>query len=177
MNTRTLRGFKFPVERIALALLAACVLHADTSFTFQNGVSGYAGAKDLSINTQYSQYNGGNGVIWRGDPELGCYTTTGTGSYAVRYLLKFGALTIPAGSRVVSATLSISLDSWTAGGNITGFYLKNSWNADSNNIGWVHRDDTNNWDGPGASSAGVDTVAGKSFQAAKLSSSRACPCR
>src|SRR4051812_38878872 len=109
MNTRILRSFRFRLEPIALALVAVSVLHADSAFTFQNGVNGYAGAKDLSINTQYAQYNGGNGIIWRGDPELGCYTTTGTGSYQARYLLKFGALTIPAGSHVVSATLAISL--------------------------------------------------------------------
>ena len=91
--------------RIVLALLAVSTLYADTTLTFQNGVNGYSGAKDFSINTQYSQYNGGNGVPWKGDPELGCYTTTGDGSYTVRYLVKFGSLPIPAGSTVVSATL------------------------------------------------------------------------
>ena len=127
-------------------MLLTSPLMADTTVTFQNGANGYTGAKDLSINTQYSQYNGGNGVLWRGDPELGCYTTTGTGSYAVRYLLKFGGLTIPAGSTVVSATLTIALDSWNNGsGNITGFYLKNAWNPASNDIGWLHRDDAMNW--------------------------------
>src|SRR5215470_12498715 len=149
MNTRI-------VQRVVLTLIAACALQADTTFTFQNGINGYSGAKDISINTQYSQYNGGNGTQWRGDPELGCYTTTGTGSYTVRYLLKFGGLSIPVGSSVVSATLAISLDSWNSGpGNITGFYLKNTWNPDANNIGWLHRDDaSHDWAGPGASSAG-----------------------
>ncbi len=139
------------------------------SFTFQNGVNGYSGAKDISINTQYSQYNGGNGTQWRGDPELGCYTTTGDGSYSARYLLKFGSLPVAAGSQVVSATLAISLDSWNQSpGNITGFYLKNAWDPTSSRLGWLHRDATNDWAGPGASSAGVDTVAGKSFQVPAL---------
>jgi len=151
------------------ALLAASALHADTSVTFQDGVNGYSGAKDVSINTQYAQYNGGNGVLWRGDAELGCYTTTGSDSYSVRYLLKFGNLTIPAGSTVVSATLTMSLDTWSSGtSNITGFYLKNAWNPDSSRIGWLHRDDTVDWASGGASSAGVDTVAGKTFQVPAL---------
>ena len=169
MNTRTVRGFRVPIQRAVFALLAASTLHADTTVTFQNGANGYSGAKDVSINTQYSQYNGGNGVLWRGDPELGCYTTTGSDAYSVRYLLKFGGLTVPAGSTVVSATLSISLDSWNPGsGNITGFYLNNTWDAASSKIGWLHRDDTHDWAGAGASSAGADTVAGKSFQVPAL---------
>src|SRR5215471_21143411 len=169
MNDRTLRGLRAPMRRLVFAFLATSGLYADTTLTFQNGVNGYSGAKDLSINTQYSQYNGGNGVLWRGDPELGCYTTRGTGSYSVRYLLKFGGLAIPAGSRVVSATLALSLDSWNSGsGNIAGFYLNNSWNPDSNRIGWIHRDDANDWAAPGASAAGVDTAAGKSFRVPPL---------
>jgi hypothetical protein len=168
MNTQTLRGFRIPIiqiQRAVFALLAASTLHADTTFTFKNGVNGYSGAKDFSINTQYSQSNGGNGVRWTGDAELGCYTTTDSSSYTVRYLLKFGGLTIPAGSSVTSATLSLSFDYWDSGpGNLTGFYLKNAWNPASNSMGWIHRDTSANWASPGASSAGVDTVAGKSFQ-------------
>src|SRR5579871_530497 len=166
MKTGSLCDFQAPIRLFVLAGLVTSAVYADTTFTFQNGVNSYTGAKDVSINTQYSQYNGGNGVLWRGDSELGCYTTTGTGSYAVRYLLKFGGISIPAGSKVTAATLAISLDTWTAAaaGNITGFYLLNPWNPDANNIGWLHRDDANNnWAGPGASSVGVDTVAGKSF--------------
>ena len=169
MKTRSLRSMRLLVQFVIPALLAVPALRADTTFTFQNGAAGYAGAQDVSINTQYSQYNGGNGVLWRGDSELGCYTTTGTGSYTVRYLLKFGGLSIPAGSKVVSATLAIALDSWNEGsGNITGFYLKNTWSGASSQIGWIHRDDGNDWGAGGASSAGVDTVAAKGFQVPPL---------
>jgi hypothetical protein len=159
------------MNRVVLALAAATMmlLHADTTVTFQNGVGGYTGSKDFSINTQYAEYNGGNGVTWRDTPELGCYTTTGSGSYAVRYLLKFDGLTVPAGSRVVSASLSLTFSSWNASsGNITGLYVRNSWNAASNRLGWVFRDDANSWASPGASSAGVDTISGKSFQVSAL---------
>src|SRR5580765_2465008 len=98
--------------QVILPLLIASTLHADTTLTFRNGANSYTGSADVSINTQYSQYNGGNGVQWTGDPELGCYTTTGSGAYSVRYLLKFGSLSIPAGSQVVSAALSMSIDNW-----------------------------------------------------------------
>jgi len=45
-----------------LALLIASTLHADTTLTFRNGSNGYTGSTDVSINTQYAQYNGGNGI-------------------------------------------------------------------------------------------------------------------
>ena len=162
MNIRPIRG-------VWLALLAASTLCADTSYTFQNGAGGYVSASDFSINTQYAQYNGGNGVRWTGDAELACYSTTGADAYAVRYLLKFGGLAVPAGSNVVSATLTLTFDSWESGpGDITGFYLKNGWNAASKNMGWVHRDNSSDWAAGGASAAGTDTVAGKSFQVPAL---------
>src|SRR5215831_13476811 len=98
MNMRTLRAIRMPIQQVVLVLAAASISLADTTFTFQNGVNSYAGGKDASINTQYAQSNGGNGIIWRGDPELGCYTVSGADGYAVRYLLKFGGISIPAGS-------------------------------------------------------------------------------
>ncbi len=162
-------GLIRPFLRIALALLATLALYGDSTVTFQNGVNAYSGAKDVSINTQYAQYNGGNGILWRGDSELATYTTTGSGSYAVRYLVKFGGLSVPPGSTVVSASITLGFDYWDQGsGNITGFYLKNTWNPDSNNIGWVHRDNSLDWSGAGASAAGIDTVAGKTFQVPAL---------
>ncbi len=161
MTTRLIRGF---VGNAICALISISALHADTTFTFQNGVNGYSASKDVSINTQYADSNGGNGILWRGDSELGCYTVTGSGGYTARYLLKFGSLSIPAGSQVVSATLSMSFDYWDSGsGNITGYYLKNSWDPASNRIGWLHRNGSNDWASAGASTSGVDTVAGKSF--------------
>ncbi len=172
MNLQLLRKFRVPFGCVILALLVASALHANSTFTFQNGSNGYTGAADASINTQYSQYNGGNGIPWKGDaadPELGCYTTTGSGAYSVRYILKFGSLAIPAGSQVVSATLAISLDFWNAGsGNITGFYLKNTWDPASGRLGWVHKDAATDWASPGASSVGIDTITGKNFQVPAL---------
>ena len=169
MTIRPLRSRIAPLLPVVLALFIPATLFADTTFTFQNGANTYAGAADVSINTQYAQYNGGNGIQWRGDPELGCYTTTGADAYSVRYLLKFAGLSVPAGSVVVSASLTMALDSWNdGGGNISGFYLRNSWNPASSRIGWLHRDSTSDWAAGGASSVGIDTVAGKSFRVPPL---------
>ena len=165
MNQRVIRRMITSMTRIGAGLLAAAVLYADTTFTFQNGVDGYSSAKDFSINTQYASSNGGNGVRWTGNSELGCYNITGSGAYMARYLLLFGSLTIPAGSHVASATLTLTPDYWDNGpGNITGFYLRNTWNPAFSQMGWLHRDISVDWAGPGASAAGIDTVAGKSFQ-------------
>jgi hypothetical protein len=169
MNIRVWGSRRIGLLQGALALVAGLPLPAQTVHTFQNGAGGYSSARDVSINTQYSQYNGGNGVSWKGVPQLGCYTTTGSGAYAVRYLLKFSDLSVLAGQQVTAASLSLTLESWNAGvGNITGLYLRNSWDPAFNNLGWVRRDATQNWAAPGASAAGVDTVAGKSFQVPAL---------
>ncbi|MBS1827263.1 MAG: Ig-like domain-containing protein [Acidobacteria bacterium] len=148
----------------AFLFLSLFSLHAQTTAIFQNGTGGYLGAKDFSINTQYAQYNGGNGVQWKGTPQLACYTTTGSDPYTVRYLLKFENLNISAGSTVSSASLTLAFESWNSGsGSITGSYLKNAWNPASSRMGWINRNDTAQWAAPGASSPGIDTVAGKSF--------------
>src|SRR5206468_1624462 len=77
----------------------------------------------------------------------------------------------PAGSQVVSASLTLAFDYWDTGsGNITGFYLKNAWDPASSRMGWVHRNATSDWATPGASSQGIDVIAGKSFQVPALRS-------
>jgi len=155
--------------RIMILLLSALTVRGGSTFTFQNGANGYSGTQDISINTQYAQYNGGNGTQWRGNPELGCFMLTGDGAYTAEYLLKFTGLTVPAGSTIVSASLAISLDSWNNGpGNITGFYVQNSWDGTFSNLGWLHRDATHDWAVAGASGSGTDLVAGKSFQVPTL---------
>ena len=80
MKSRVFRYLRAPVLQGMAALMAVSALGANTTYTFRNGVNSYTGSADFSINTQYAQYNGGNGVQWTGGDELGCYTTTGSGS-------------------------------------------------------------------------------------------------
>ena len=107
MKRRAFEQLKAPILQAMATLVAASALHASTTYTFRNGVNGYAGSADFSINTQYAESNGGNGVQWKGGSELGCYATTGPGAYTAKYLLKFANLAIPAGSQVVSAQLAL----------------------------------------------------------------------
>jgi hypothetical protein len=169
MTSRIVSGIYILIHQTFLVVLAVHALRAGNTFTFQNGANGYSGAQDVSINTQYAQYNGGNGATFKGAPELDCFTITGDGGYTAKYLLKFTGLTVPAGSTVVSASLAISLDSWNEGpGNITGFYIQNTWDSTSSKLGWLHRDATHDWAAAGASGNGTDLIAGKSFQVPAL---------
>lgn len=147
---------------VALAS-AATGAAAATTYTYRNGVNGYTGSVDVAINNQYAQYNGGNGITNVSSSQMSAYNTTGTDAYSVRYLLRFGNLSIPAGSQVISASLSLTADAFISGGSMTGYYLKNAWSPASSALGWLQRDSGLDWGGAGASAAGIDTVPGKSF--------------
>src|SRR5215471_1964761 len=115
MKRRLFENFRAPLLPGIVALTAFSALGANTTYTFRNGTNSYTGSSDFAINTQYSQYNGGNGIQWKGGSELGCYNVTDANPYSVRYLLKFASLGIPAGSQVVSAQLAIWVDYWDSG--------------------------------------------------------------
>src|SRR5262249_27901860 len=85
-----------------------------TTVTFQQGVNGYTGTTDVNISTQYTQYTEGNGNTSFNSTQLGVYQTTGTGSYVMESLIRFSNLGIPAGATVTGATLTLSVDTWTA---------------------------------------------------------------
>jgi Calx-beta domain/FG-GAP-like repeat/Bacterial Ig-like domain (group 2)/ASPIC and UnbV len=135
--------------------------------TLQQGVNGYTGTNDTSISTQYGQYNGGNGTTTYGGDQLGAYQTTGSGSYSVEDLIRFNNLGIPAGAVVSSATLTLSVYTWTANPTIRGYYLLAPWNgapsSGANSLGWVHRGTGQDWAAPGALGQGTDVVAGRTF--------------
>src|SRR5262249_25885524 len=81
---------------------------------FQQGVNGYTGTADVAITTQNAQFTGGNGITQFDGSQLGLYQLSGTGGYAVQDLVRFGNLGIPVGSSVVNATITLSIDSFTA---------------------------------------------------------------
>jgi len=68
---------------------------------------------------------------------------------------EFGGLFHACGIAGGFAKLTDPLDSWNPRQRpiLPGFYLKNTWDPTSNRLGWLHRDATNDWAGPGASSA------------------------
>ena len=76
MKRRLFENFRAPLLPGIVALTAFSALGANTTYTFRNGTNSYTGSSDFAINTQYSQYNGGNGIQWKGGSELGCYNVT-----------------------------------------------------------------------------------------------------
>src|SRR5205823_1312398 len=91
-----------------------------TTATFQQGVNGYAGTTDASITTQNAQYTGGNGLTAFTDAQLGLYRTTGSGSYVVEDLIRFGGLGIPANAVVSAASITINLENWAGSPTVRG---------------------------------------------------------
>lgn len=135
--------------------------------TLQQGVNGYSGTTDVSISTQYAQYNEGNGLTNFTDPQLGLYQLTGTNGYSVENLIRFSNLGIPAGSTVSGATLTLRVDTWANNPTIRGYYVAAPWSAtpgpNGTQLGWLHRGTGQDWNTPGARGQGTDVIAGKSF--------------
>jgi Bacterial Ig domain len=139
------------------ALLYAFTAQAAT-YSFQQGVNGYSGANDVEISNQYP----GNGITRR-EVRDGCYTVAGTAGYSTRTLLQFTGLQVPATERVVSANLVLSLTSWVTGFEISGYYLKTSWDPASSSLGWMYRATGLLWAVPGAQGPDTDVFSGKQF--------------
>lgn len=135
--------------------------------SLQQGVNGYTGTTDVSISTQYAQYNEGNGLTNFTDAQMGLYQLTGPGAYSVENLIRFSNLNIPAGSTVSGATLTLRVDTWVNNPTIRGYYIAAPWSAtpgpNSTQLGWLHRGTGQNWGTPGATGQGTDVIAGKSF--------------
>jgi DNA-directed RNA polymerase specialized sigma24 family protein len=145
--------------------------------TYQQGVNGYTGTTDGSISTQYSDYNGGNGVTDFTSSQIGVYQTTGSDSYTTEALVRFSSLGLPANATVTGATLTVVVDTWDSGASLRGYYVLPAWSATTGSgdtaLGWVHRGTGQNWAVPGARGQGTDVVAGKSFVLSGITASGA----
>jgi len=132
--------------------------------TFQAGVSGYTGGRSVTIsdlNASYS-WNHGVGNTYRGAYEYPELTSCNTAA-----LVRFDNLSIPAGRAVVSASLTVKLNTWYSGMRLVGSYLKAPWAPTSPYPNWINASATVKWNVPGASGIGVDTLPG-SFQSGAL---------
>ena len=135
-----------------------------TTASFQQGMNGYTGTTDVTISTQYAQYNQGNGTTSINSTQLGVYQLTGAGSYASESLIRFSNLGIPNNATVSSATITINLENWVGSPTIRGYYVLGAWNGTSGSqLGWIHRGTGQDWATPGALGQGTDIVAGDSF--------------
>jgi glucose/arabinose dehydrogenase/ribosomal protein L35AE/L33A len=135
--------------------------------TLQQGVNGYTGTTDVSISTQYAQYNQGNGLTNFTDSQMGLWQLAGTNGYSVENLIRFNNLGVPADSTVTGASLTLRVDTWASNATIRGYYVAAPWNAtpgpNSTQLGWLHRGTGQDWATPGARGQGTDVIAGKSF--------------
>ncbi|WP_127579489.1 Ig-like domain-containing protein [Paenibacillus koleovorans] len=124
--------------------------------TFQQGADSYTGAIDFHITS------GSSGAPNKTANVMYAYNTT-TPSYH-NSLLKFGSLSIPAGTVVQSATLTLNRHGGSYG-VIEGRYLQTAWNDVTGTINWTQRTASDNWGTPGGTGSGTDTISGKVFEA------------
>jgi hypothetical protein len=111
-----------------------------------------------------SNQNGGNGVAERSGTQIFAWKKTGTGPYEAEAIIRFKNLTLPAGSQVTSASLTLTFENWYTGFTLRGYYLKNAWNAAVGApLGWLNRDTGLTWNTPGAKGVGTDVLSGLSF--------------
>jgi hypothetical protein len=132
--------------------------------TFQQGVNGYSGTTDADISNQY----GGNGSTGTTGNQLGVYQIAGTNGYSIEGLVRFNDLGIAThgatNANVTSATLTLTVDTFSANPTIRAYYVKAPWSvAPGTDLGWLRNGAGQNWTVPGALGQGTDVVAGKSF--------------
>lgn len=124
----------------------------------RQGVSGYAGAVDLSVSSQYLPYNGGRGVV-SNDAQAGIWRIAGSSGYEVRTFLRFGGLEPLRGRRVARAEVVLSFAYPATGHQLIGQYLAVPWSPSG--LAWNQRLPGVAWAQPG--SGGSDWLSGSSF--------------
>jgi hypothetical protein len=153
-GTLTIGGVKFTVTQAC----PNCVI-------YQQGANGYTGSGDRNISSLYANqsWNGGIGVTDVAGSQL--LELKNDSDYESRALLRFTGISIPAGTQVVSATLTITLVSWlSVSPSITGYYMLEPWNGTSTSaLNWKYYTTTNLWNKSGAYGIGTDVAAGKTF--------------
>lgn len=133
------------------APLETAVASAEASF--QQGNGGYTAGQSVSITTTNAgAWNGYNGTAFRTIYEYASATSAP--------LIRFSQISIPAGKRVVSATLTVTVSSWGGANSLIAAYLKGRWDASSTVLGWLNSSSSSKWDAPGATGVGYDILAG-----------------
>jgi len=113
------------------------------TLSFQDGVlpsSSYSGTQDTDLDQGTPTSNHGNATTLRADGDDG----SGKDTYA---LLRWTSLTIPAGSTVKSATLTLTVTNPTDG-TYELYALKRNWSQSQSN--WNSYKTGNNWETSGA---------------------------
>jgi hypothetical protein len=143
------------------------------SSTYQQGVGGYAGTVDVSLDNNIFGWNNNNGNSNVTNGNRLCWSDA-VGPSKV-YLLKFTSLGLSE-VQVTSATLDLTLINWSGAPVLTGTYLSRAWNPAGVNsptygFGWSNCAIGQAWGDLGASGSGSDYLAGLSFSIAGVNSS------
>lgn len=121
-------------------------------YSFRQGLNGYVNASDAAI----SNAGGGNGTGTTGQGRL---LLNGNGADTYRGLLRFRSLNIPASLTVLTATLSVTMES-SAPFEASAYVFRNSWQPQCPTLGWQNRGVGLTWAAPGGDGQGTDLVAG-----------------
>lgn len=147
----------------ALAILCSAINAPDggapVTISVQNGLGGYAGARDVTLSSQYLDQTSGRGATERKDPELCAFIRTEAPGYVSKTLIAFDLSTLPRTAKVAAASLEITADTWSADAKLDVSYLAVPWDYSSPHLGWSERSSTARWSKPGVGPA--DLVAGK----------------
>lgn len=164
------------VKSILILMMVTHVYGQTVTKTFQHGVNGYWGGKAVDISSLYYAENNQNGTVFADGNSDWCigYLKNTSHGYDIFPLIRFDSLEkyIPKNAEIVSAKLTLTFVQWEKPVRVIGRYLAVEWDADvydpsggisSPKIGWTTRKLGTPWGGKGASSAGVDYRADKSF--------------
>jgi len=122
--------------------------------TYRSGTDGYTGTLDGQITSQ-----GASGV--------GDYTSNNVllmrntiGGYESEALIRFNGISIPPGTRVTAASVSLSFEDFAGGHVLRAYYLLSPWTTAAK---WVPRATGLSWNVPGAKGVGTDRSAMEAF--------------
>jgi hypothetical protein len=145
------------VKKILLLGGALMMLGADPApapapyivVSYQNGVGGYSGARDLHISSQGLDANETRGNTDKRDPELCTYTLAGEDGYTEKAILWFDLTKLPKTAKIGSARLDLVFDTWADDATLVLGYLSTPWDYKFEQLGWTHRAEGKKWSKPG----------------------------
>ena len=154
-NSINIKKFIPIIFSCILLINTGLALAADGVRTFQYGVKGYRGTEDGIITNLFVQDTNGNGVTAK-DGYLRAFQQF----YEARTLIRFKGISLPQGAELVRAELKLVVTDRDGGIMLGGYYLKETWDLNSDSLGWKNRMTDKPWSEPGALD---DVIQGKSF--------------
>ena len=118
---------------------------ASHTLSFTQGVDGYAGVEDASISNMYYSSSNPKGTTFETNDQLYVYEI----NYAAKGLIRFDVSAIPSTAHVVSASLDLTIESWTSPQTVIGAFVTTPWDYSSSSFGWTNAGAGAAWSVPG----------------------------